>query len=220
MVKALLCDMDGTLLDSNAQHAECWQRCLAKFGIHVTAGEVQRQIGKGGDQMLPVFVDKARLAELEEPLNDCKKKLWAAEYMDTVKPFPQARELMEAIADHGIRIAMASSAGKDELDQYLKIVGIAGLIDKKTTSDDAESSKPEPDIFLAALGKLGLSPEETMALGDTPWDAQSAGRAGVRTIGVESGGWAEEDLRRAGCIEVYRDAAAMLASLKSSKLIN
>lgn len=220
MVKALLCDMDGTLLDSNDLHAECWQRCLERFGIHVTAGEVKRQIGKGGDQMLPVFVDKARLTEIEKPLNECKKKLWAAEYMDQVKPFPQARELMEAIAGRGIRIAMASSAGKEELDAYLNIVGIAGLIDKKTTSDDAESSKPEPDIFLAALGKLGLAPEETMALGDTPWDAQSAGRAGVRTIGVECGGWAEEDLRKAGCIEVYRDASVMLAQLKESKLMH
>jgi len=219
MVKALLCDMDGTLLDSNDLHAECWQRCLETFGIHVTAGEVKRQIGKGGDQMLPVFVDKARLAEIEEPLNACKKKLWNAEYMDKVAPFPQARELMEAIADAGIRIAMASSAGKEELDQYLNIVGIAGLIDKKTTSDDAEKSKPEPDIFLAALGKLGLPPEQTIALGDTPWDAQSAGRAGVRTIGVESGGWAAEDLRQAGCIEVYRDASDMLSRLKESKLI-
>src|ERR1700712_3855856 len=119
MVKAVLCDMDGTLLDSNTAHAESWQRCFEKFGIHVTVGEVQRQIGKGGDQMLPVFVDKARLKEIEQPLKECKKKLFQEEYMPPLVPFPQARELMEAIADAGIRIAMASSAAKDELREYL-----------------------------------------------------------------------------------------------------
>ena len=218
-IQAILCDMDGTLLDSNTAHAESWQRCFAQFGIHTTVGEVQRQIGKGGDQMLPVFVDKTRLQELEKPLKECKKKLFEDEYLATLKPFPQARELMEAIADAGIRIAMASSAGDGELQRYLEIVGIAGLIDKKTSSDDAESSKPEPDIFLAALDKLKLSPEQAIALGDTPWDAQSAGRAGVHTIGVECGGWAEADLRKAGCIEVYRDPADLLTNLKHSKLI-
>jgi HAD superfamily hydrolase (TIGR01509 family) len=218
-IKALLCDMDGTLLDSNTAHAESWQRCFEKFGIQTTVGEVQRQIGKGGDQMLPVFVDKHRLKELEEPLTNCKKKLFEEEYVATLKPFPQARELMEAIADAGIRIAMASSAGNEELQRYLEIVGIAALIEKKTSSDDAESSKPEPDIFLAALDKLKLPPEQAIALGDTPWDAQSASRAGVRTIGVECGGWSEPDLRKAGCIEVYRDPADLLANLKRSRLM-
>jgi HAD superfamily hydrolase (TIGR01509 family) len=219
MVKAVLCDMDGTLLDSNTAHAESWQRCFEKFGIHATVGEVQRQIGKGGDQMLPVFVDKARLREIEEPLKECKKKLFQDEYMEHLVPFPQARELMETIADAGIRIAMASSAAKDELAKYLEIVGIAGIVEHETSNDDAETSKPEPDIFQAALDKLKLAPEEAIALGDTPWDAQAAGRAGIRTIGVECGGWAEEDLRKAGCIEVYRDPADMLAHLKHSKLI-
>ena len=219
MVKGLLCDMDGTLVDSNGLHAESWQRCLEKYGIHVTVGEVQRQIGKGGDQMLPMFLDKGRIAEIGEELKECKSKLFEAEYLDKVKPFPQARELMEAIADKGIRIAMASSAAAEELDRYLEIVGIAGLVDKKTSSDDAEESKPEPDIFLAALGKLGLGPGEVMALGDTPWDAQAAGRAGVKTIGVECGGWLEEDLRKAGCAEVYRDPADLLGRLKGSGLM-
>ncbi|RXH58352.1 HAD family hydrolase [Granulicella sibirica] len=219
MVKAVLCDMDGTLVDSNTLHAECWQRCLATFGITATVGEIQRQIGKGGDQMLPLFVDRERLKEIEKPLNECKKKLFEAEYMSQVKPFPQARELMEAITGHGIRIAMASSAAKGELDKYLEIVGISALVDEKTSSDDAEDSKPEPDIFLAALGKLGLAPEETIALGDTPWDAQAAGRAGVKTIGVECGGWREEDLRKAGCVEIYRDPAGLLEGLKGSRMM-
>ncbi len=218
MIKAILCDMDGTLLDSNFAHAESWQRCLERFGIHTTTGEVQRQIGKGGDQMLPVFVDKSRLEEIEDDLKECKKKLFEAEYLATLKPFPQAQALMDAIADAGIRIAMASSAGKEELENYLHIVGIAGLIEKQTSSDDADSSKPEPDIFLAALEKLKLPPEDTLALGDTPWDAQAAGRAGIHTIGVECGGWAEADLRQAGCIEVYRDPADLLAHLKHSRI--
>lgn len=219
MPKAILCDMDGTLLDSNAAHAESWQRCFAQFGIHVTTGEVQRQIGKGGDQMLPVFVDKNRLEDLEKPLKECKKELFEDEYLHDLKPFPQALELMEAIAAASIRIAMASSAGKAELQKYLDIVGISHLIDKQTSSDDAKSSKPEPDIFLAALGKLNLPPEDAIALGDTPWDAQSAGRAGIPTIGVECGGWSAADLREAGCIEVYRDPADLLAHLKQSKIL-
>ena len=210
--------MDGTLLDSNFAHAESWQRCFEKFGIHVTVGEVQRQIGKGGDQMLPVFVDKARLNDLEEPLKSCKKKLFEDEYLGTLKAFPKARELMEALADAGFRIAMASSAGEEELRKYLDIVGIAHLIEEQTSSDDASSSKPEPDIFLAALDKLKLPPEEAVALGDTPWDAISANRAGIRVIGVECGGWLEDDLLSAGCFEVYRGPADLLVSLKRSKL--
>ena len=219
MIDALLCDMDGTLLDSTTYHAESWQRCFAKFGINVTVGEVQRQIGKGGDQMLPVFIDKQRLSEIEEDLKACKKKLFEAEYLDRVQPFPQARDLIEAIDDAGIRIAMASSAEKSELDVYLKIVDIAEFIEKKTSTDDAKQSKPEPDIFLAALEKLKLPPEQTIALGDTPWDAISAGRAGVRTIGLECGGWSEADLQKAGCIEVYRDPADLLSKLKHSRLM-
>ncbi len=219
MVKAILCDMDGTLLDSNEFHAESWQRCFETFGIHVTVGEVQRQIGKGGDQMLPVFVEKERLKEIEEELKECKKKLFEAEYMARLVPFPKAQELMDALAGAGIRIAMASSAGEKELQTYLEIVGIADLIEKKTSSDDAEESKPEPDIFLAALDKLKLAPEDAIALGDTPWDAQAAARAGVKTIGVECGGWGREDLLKAGCVEVYRDPADLLAKLKHSKLM-
>ncbi len=141
--------------------------------------------------------------------------------MPQVRPFPKVRELFQRILADGKRIALASSGKKDEVEVYEKIAGIDDLIDDedKTSSDDAEHSKPDPDIFQAALGKLGKIPaNEVIAVGDTPYDAEAAGKAGLRTIGVLCGGFPEADLRAAGCIAIYRDPADLLAHYETSPI--
>ena len=176
MIKAILCDIDGTLVESNWLHAEAWQVALGAIGIHVELEEVIRQIGKCGDVLL---------------------------------------RLREA----GITLSLASSAGKADLAVYKKIAGIEDLIEEESSKDDAKESKPNPDIFEATLKRLELKPEEVLALGDTPWDAEAAGKAGIWTIGVETGGWTREELLEAGCVEVYKDVGELLDRFEESALV-
>ena len=136
-----------------------------------------------------------------------------------MKPFPGVRELFERIKADGLRIALASSAKKEELERYKEIAGIADLVDAETSSDDAEKSKPHPDIFEAALERLeGVAADEAIAVGDTPYDAEAAGKAGIRTIGLLCGGWPEAELREAGCVAIYRDPADLLRQYDRSPL--
>ncbi len=218
MVEAVLLDVDGTLVDSNALHAEAWQRTFAHFGIDVSFEQALRQLGKGGDQLIPVFVPKERLEELQKPLEEYRKELFKREYLDKVKPFPKVRELVAKIRESGKKVAIASSAKGEELQHYEKIADIEDLVEKEATSEDAQQSKPHPDIFAAALKKLGVSGEQAVSLGDTPYDAEASGKIGIRTVGVESEGWSAEDLRKAGCVEVYKDAADLLARFEESIL--
>ncbi len=219
MIKALLCDIDGTLVQSNWLHAEAWQVALAALGIHLDRETLRRQIGKGGDELIPVFVPWWKRKHVEEPLKALRKHIFEVEYLNQVKPLPQAREFLIRLKQAGIRPALASSASKQDLQTYKKIVGMEDLIDEESSADDADRSKPHPDIFQAALKRLGLQPAEALALGDTPYDAEAAGKAAVWTIGVCSGGWSREDLLEAGCIEVYQDVADLLAHFDQSALM-
>ncbi len=218
MIEAVLLDMDGTLVDSNALHAEAWQRTFAHFGFDVSTEQAFRQLGKGGDQLISVFVPKERLDELEKPIETYHKELFMREYIGRVKPFPKVRALLERIKENGRKVAIASSAKGDELERYEKLAEIDGLVDKETTSEDAEQSKPHPDIFAAALQRVHVPAERAVSVGDTPWDAEASGKLGLRTVGVLSGGWNEDGLRKAGCVEVYRDVAELLERFNDSLL--
>ena len=219
MAQVLLTDIDGTLVDSNALHADSWRRAFEHFGIQIGMDEAWRQIGKGGDQVIPVFLPEGDRERLEKPLKELRKKIFHEEYMARVVPFPQARDLLARVKQQGLRIALATSSEKEDIETYSKIVGMEDLLDQAATSADAQSSKPEPDIFEAALKKLGVGPEQAIGLGDTPYDAQSAGKLGIRTIGLTSGGWKESDLRDAGCVEVYRSPADLLARFEQSLFV-
>jgi HAD superfamily hydrolase (TIGR01509 family) len=219
MVEAILCDMDGTLVQSNWLHAEAWQKAFAPLGIHVELEDIRRQIGKGGDELIPVFVPWWKREIVEEPLDAYRKYLLKTEFISRIEPFPQVREFFVRLKAAGIRPALATSASKPELEIYKKIANIADLIDEESTADDAERSKPHPDIFTAALKKLGLPAHKTIALGDTPYDAEAAGKAGLRTIGVTTGGWSEKELLDAGCAEAYKDVAELLANFDRSALM-
>jgi HAD superfamily hydrolase (TIGR01509 family) len=208
--------MDGTLLDSNALHAKAWQKTFEHFGISTSFDEVIHQIGKGGDHLIPVFVPEADRERLSKPLQEYRKRLFRSEYLPLVKPFPKARDLLLKMKAAGIRIAIASSSNKEDLKKFEEIASITDLVDEETSADDAERSKPAPDIFQATLDRLGLPADQVLALGDTPWDVQAAAKAQVRTVAVTSGGWSEQDLLQAGAIEVYKDVAELADKFEES----
>jgi len=216
MLKAVLLDVDGTLVDSNALHAEAWERSFSHFGVHVDFHIVLRQIGMGGDQLLPIFIPEQQLATTGKAIERYRKELFMREYLMYVRPFPHVRQLVEHMLDSGLQVAIASSASKEELQSYKKIARIEDLIQEETTSEDAEKSKPHPDIFAAALERLGVKADEAVSIGDTPYDAEASSRAGVLPVGVTSGGWSQQDLQRAGCVEVYKNVTDLLAHFEDS----
>ena len=217
MIEAVIFDIDGTLVDSVDLHAQAWCVAFKKFGKNVEFDAVRFQIGKGADQLLPVFLSPAELAQFGKALDDYRSNLYKKDYLPKVKPFPKVRELFQRILQDGKRIALASSAKGDELKTYKEIAQIEDLIHAETSSDSAEESKPQPDIFDAAIEELGDLPRShAIVVGDTPYDAEAAGKAGLRTIGMLCGGWSEKDLREAGCIAIYRDPADLLANYENS----
>jgi HAD superfamily hydrolase (TIGR01509 family) len=218
MTKVLLSDIDGTLVDSNALHAEAWRRAFEHFGIEVGMGEAWSQIGKGGDQLIPMFVPQADRDRLEPEIKAFRKEVFHHDYMPRIVGFNKARELLLRVKKSGRRIVLATSSDKADLATYKKIVGMEDLVEEEATSADAQASKPAPDIFAAALKKAGVGASEAIALGDTPYDAQAAGALGIRVIGVTCGGWKRSDLLDAGCAEVYQDPADLLLRFEESML--
>lgn len=219
MIEAVIFDIDGTLIDSVDFHAEAWQKALAEFGKEIDFPVVRRQIGKGGDTFLPVFLSKDEIEEFGESLEERRGEIFKKEYLPRIKPFPEVRELFQKILGEGKKIALASSAKEDEVEKYKEIADISDLIQAETSADDAERSKPHPDIFEAALKKLGNIPvANVMVIGDAIYDAEAALKINLRTIGVLSGGFPEEDLRRAGCIAIYKNAADLLENYENSPL--
>lgn len=217
-VEAVLFDVDGTLIDSVAQHARAWTKALRYFGANVTFEQVHAQIGKGGDQLLPVFLSKEQLSRDEERLNDYRQEIFRRDELPTIKPLPRVGDLFLRLRHDGKRVVLASSAHRWEIEHHLRLLKVEQLVDGFTTADDVDRSKPFPDIFLTALKVAGVSAEKAVAIGDSPWDAVSASHAGVRTIGVRSGGFPDDDLRAAGCIALYDDVAQLLDDYEGSPL--
>jgi HAD superfamily hydrolase (TIGR01509 family) len=215
---AVIFDVDGTLIDSVDAHAQAWVDTFADFGHAVAFQDVRRQIGKGGDQLMPVFLSPAEIAAFGKRLEDHRGAVLKERYLPRIQPFPAVRELFQRVIARGKAIALASSAKEDELEQYKKIAHIADLIDVETSSDDAEKSKPHPDIFCAVLSRLALAPQQAIVVGDTPYDAQAAAKAGLQTVGLRCGGWSEEELKQAGCVAVFQDPADLLARYDDSPL--
>jgi HAD superfamily hydrolase (TIGR01549 family) len=211
MVQAVIFDVDGTIVDSVDLHAQAWKVAFEKFGKTIPFQEIRRQIGKGADQLLPVFFSKEELNRFSEELDEYRSDIFKREYLPRVQAFPKVRELFQRIKKDGNQIVLASSAKADELEAYKKIARIDELVESETSSDDADKSKPYPDIFQAALARLkGIAPQDAIVIGDTPYDAEAAFKANLKIIGLLSGGWTQEELRSAGCVAIYRDAEDLL----------
>ena len=221
MIKAVIFDVDGTLIDSNDFHAEAWKKAFAEEGYEFPLEKIRQQIGKGADTLLPEFLTENEIKKYGDRIAKRRGEIFKKEYLDRVQPFPKVRELFEKIRADGKKIALASSSKKKEVEAYEKIANVADLVEHETSSDDAEKSKPEPDIFQAALKLLGNpQPSEVIVVGDTPYDAEAAKKAKIKIIGVLCGGFSKEILEKAGCIEIYENPADLLANYKKSLIGN
>jgi HAD superfamily hydrolase (TIGR01549 family) len=213
-LKAVLLDVDGTLIDSNDAHAHAWVEALAEFGHHVEFQRTRDLIGTGGDKLLPELTGIEKESPQGKQISERRTDLFKQRYLPTLKPFPAARALLEALRELGLKLVVASSASSDELGELLEVAGVDDLIERKTSSSDAKESKPDPDIVEAAVASAGCSAEEAVMRGDTPYDVMAASRAGVAIVALRCGGWDDEALR--GAVAIYDDPQDLLARLESS----
>jgi HAD superfamily hydrolase (TIGR01549 family) len=214
--RAVLFDVDGTLVDTNDLHAAAWREAFGRFGLDRPFEEIRWQVGKGGDNLIPALFPELPEARREE-IEDFRADLFKQFYLPRATPFPGVRELFERLAGDDIRIVLASSSHAEEVDFYLGLIGCEDLIGAKTSRDDVESSKPCPDIFEAALAKASpCGADEAAVVGDTPWDAKAAARLGLRTVGFRSGGFPDEALAGAGACELYDGPEDLLRRYDSS----
>jgi HAD superfamily hydrolase (TIGR01549 family) len=217
--RLVIFDIDGTLVDSVDLHAKAWQVAFAEFGKDISVATIRKQIGKGSDQLLPVFFSQQELDRFGDQLDTYRGEIFKRDYLPHVKAFPNVRDLFQRIKRDGKLIALASSAKKDELDAYKRIADIEDLVESETSSGDVEKSKPHPDVFAAALQRFSpIANQQVIVIGDTPYDAEAAGKLNLRTVGVQCGGWPATRLEQAGCIAVYRDPAELLQRYEQSPL--
>ena len=215
-VRAVLFDVDGTLVDSNDAHATAWVRALAEHGFHVDFAQVRRLIGMGGDKLMPEVCNVEEESPLGQRIAERRRAIFVDELLGTIRPLPQAAELVNAVRARGLTTVAASSARREELERLLDIAGARDYMDAMTSSDDADQSKPDPDIVIAALQQAGAAPDQAVMIGDTPFDVTAAARAGVRVIAFRSGGWDDADLD--GAEAIYDGPADLLAQLDQSPL--
>ena len=207
--------MDGTLVDSNDAHAHAWVEAFAEAGIAVPFPHVRRCIGMGGDKLMPAVAGINEDSAEGDRIARRRGETFKTKYLPHLKPFPDSRQLVDTIVSRGFTAVAASSAKEDELRALLEIAGAESL-HAATSSDDAEGSKPEPDIIQAALRKAHATPGEAVMIGDTPYDLEAASRAGVNAIAFRCGGWTDADL--SGAIAIYDGPWDLLARLDQSLL--
>jgi len=208
-------DIDGTLVDTNYQHALAWFRAFRRHGIVLPVWRIHRHLGMGGDQLITALTDERTERELGDELRSTEGSLYA-ELIGEVETMEGSRELIAELKRRGHPVVLASSAKADEVDHYLDLLDARELADAWTTSADVEATKPEPDLVQAALS-AGGSPHAVM-VGDTPWDIEAARRADVPTLAVLTGGFAAEELYDAGAVEVFESIAELCSRLDQTGL--
>ena len=217
-VKAVLFDLDGTLVDSNDMHVHVWQRVFGEFGLDAAQDAIHAQIGKGGDLLVPALfpaIDKTK----QKAVTEMHGEVFKTEFLERVVPFPHARDLLMRVHEEGQMVVLASSASQVELDRYLDLLDVRAIVAAATSIDDVRHSKPAPDIFASALKKVApLTAKEAIAVGDTPYDAQAANHSGISTIALRSGKFPDWDLIEAGIAALYDDVGALLANYETSPL--
>lgn len=218
-IQGVLLDVDGTLVLSNDAHAQAWVEAFAAFGYEVKFEQVRPLIGMGADQIIPKFAPGLDDNEGKgKEIADRRKELIINKFGSNLAPANGTRELIEKMQQQGLRLLIASSATSQELSVLLKAARVDDLLsqDEATTSSDAEKSKPEPDLVEAALSKIGMQADDVVMLGDTPYDIESASKAGVGVIAVRCGGFDDSQLKDA--IAIYDDPADLLAQYERSPL--
>jgi HAD superfamily hydrolase (TIGR01549 family) len=212
---AAIVDVDGTLVDTNYHHAIAWHRAFCANGVELPVWRIHRAIGMGGDQLVAALAGDDVESERGDAIREAEGQRYA-ELIDEVRPLEGARELIADLRERGHRVVLASSAKQDEVDHYLDLLDARRLADGWTTSADVEETKPEPDLVRAALDKAET--DDGVMIGDTVWDVESAKRAGIETLAVMTGGFAEAELRQAGARAVYESVAELKRELDESPL--
>jgi HAD superfamily hydrolase (TIGR01549 family) len=212
---AAILDVDGTLVDTNYHHAIAWYRAFRRQSIVLPVWRIHRHMGMGGDQVVAALAGDGVEERLGDDIRDAEKELYF-ELIEEVEPFEGARGLIELLKSRGHTVVLASSAKSEEIDHYLDLLDARDLADGWTTSADVEATKPHPDLVVAAVEKAGGG--EAVMVGDTPWDCESARRAGVETIAVRTGGFSQQELSDAGAIAVYESIAELSERLDETPL--
>ena len=198
---AALLDVDGTLIDSNYQHALAWYRAFSQHGIVLPVCRIHRAVGMGGDQLVPALVGEETDQERGDEIRDTRDSIYKEQLMGEVEPLEGAHDLIADLKERGLGVVLASSSPDDELDRYLDLLDARDLADAWTTKDDVEATKPAPDLVRAALDRAGT--ESAVMIGDTRWDIEAAAKAGLETICLMTGGWSRQELLEAGAVAVF-----------------
>ncbi|GAB2458524.1 HAD family hydrolase [Jatrophihabitans fulvus] len=219
-VRGLLLDVDGTLVDSGYHHALSWWQALRKQGLDVPVSTIHRAVGMGSDKLVPHVVQDAgySLDDVDEDDATAAHSAIYSTFWPALRLLPGARELVSRAHGAGLTTVLASSAGPEEVAVLRRVLDVDDLLDAVTGAGDAEQSKPAPDLVVTALGKADLDAGACVFVGDSVWDVHAAHDAGVRCVGVECGGTSASELREAGAVEVYRDAADLVAHWDDSVL--
>ena len=215
MADTAIFDVDGTLVDTNYQHALAWFRAFRRYGFTRPMWRIHRGIGMGGD----MFVPEVGGLEVEEAYGDDLRDAWAEEFdqlIDEIQPFEGAHELLAEVKKRGFRLVLASSGKTAHVEAFLNLIDGKSLADAWTTSDDVQKSKPEPDIVAAALAKVGGA--SGVMVGDSIFDAQAAGKLKIPTIGVRTGGFSVGELQEAGVLQVFDSLVAFRHALDGTPL--
>jgi phosphoglycolate phosphatase-like HAD superfamily hydrolase len=211
-----LLDVDGTLIDSNDAHARSWAQAFQEFGIRVLFSQVRPLIGKGGDKIIAEFTGWDPEGTESKKLSKRRREIFK-DILPSLRAFPKVPELLARMREAGLRMVVASSATSDELEALLHLCDPHRDIEEKTSSDDVERSKPDPEIVVAALKEISLPSSQVLMLGDTPYDLEASSRAGVRIIAFRCGGWNDREL--AGAAAIYDDPAELLDRFETSPLV-
>src|SRR3954467_5103595 len=207
---AAILDIDGTLVDTNYHHAIAWYRAFRQHGIVLPIWRIHRHIGMGGDQLVAALTDEKTEEEKGDDIRDAEKPLYMS-MIEEVEPLEGARDLIVDLNDRGHTVVLASSAKEDEVEHYLDLLDARELAEGWTTSADVEETKPQPDLVNAAVEKAGGGP--AVMVGDSTWDCEAAGRAGIQTIGVLTGGFSDQELQAAGAACVFEQLEDLRARL-------
>lgn len=208
MLQGVIFDVDGTLVDSNEAHAGSWVDTLREVGIKVSFDVIWPMIGMGGDKLLPSAAGIESDSDLGRKLSERRWEIFQRDYLPRLKPMRGSRALVQRMKSDGLSLVVASSASGNELGALMEAAEVADLIEVRTSSSDAEDSKPDPDIVQAAVRKSGLKPDNLIMLGDTPYDVQAAIGAHVKLVGLLCGGWTALEL--SGAAAIYSDPADLL----------
>jgi len=215
VAKAALLDVDGTLIDTNYQHALAWYLAFREHDITLPVWKIHRAVGMGGDQLVPALVGQEVDQEKGDDIRDKRSDIYE-DLIEEVAPFEGAHQLVCDLLERDISVVLASSAAEEELERYLDLLDVRTLVDAWTTRDDVEQTKPEPDLVKAALEKVDGA--EAVMVGDTKWDIEAAARVGVPTVCVMTGGWSRQELQDAGAVQVYESVEELRGKLDETPL--